>query len=204
MPSNKVLQRGPGAAVGDESELGFGRILEKEPANMSRGAHARSGDVCLVRLQPIDKLAEVRSWQGAFRDDELRGARQHCDRGQVSKHIVLERMHGTVEHMRAPVADADRVSVRCGVGHATDANSASGARNVLDDDWLAKVDAHGLRNDAGERVKRTSRSKRYDKRYRLGRVAVGQSRADAGERGKCADKKLSHVLSPARGSDHIV
>src|SRR6185503_20871665 len=103
-------------------------------------------------------------------------------------------MDGAVEHMRAPVADAHRVSIGWRMGHPTYASAAGGASNILDYDRLPKFGTHGFRNGPCKRVKRTSGSKRHNKHYWLGRVSTGHGRGDAGKRRKrCSEIMLPHV-----------
>jgi hypothetical protein len=60
MPRGEVLYRGPGAAVGDKGKLGSGDTLDGQSADVTGRPHARSADVCLIRLQPRYQFTKIR------------------------------------------------------------------------------------------------------------------------------------------------
>ena len=56
--------------------------------------------------------------------------------------------------MCVPMTDADGVAIGSGARDPSDANAASGAGHVFNDDGLAERAVHMIREDAGERIRR--------------------------------------------------
>jgi hypothetical protein len=69
--------------------------------------------------------------------------------------------------------DHQRVAVRVGLGGRRRADHRSGARAVLDDDRLAPVFLHALRDHAPEHVDRAAGRIRHDDPDRLLGISVG-------------------------------
>src|SRR5262249_9537121 len=64
------------------------------------------------------------------------------------------------QHMRAKVAEADRIAIRGRACRARDADTAAPAADVFNDDGLAKGDPHALGYDPPDRIDRRACGKR--------------------------------------------
>ncbi len=71
------------------------------------------GGLAGIVLQPGDQLLQVVSaFERLAADDELRSHRDGRDRLEIGDHVIGQLEDRAVEHMRAPMADRDRGSVR--------------------------------------------------------------------------------------------
>ena len=168
LTGQQILHRRGGAAVRHEQKPGTRGLLEKYAADMLRTARAGCplGRLLRVCLEPGDEAPQVIRRNGVLRDDQIRIGRDQRDRLEILQHIVRERIDRAVDHVGAPVADADRVAVGRGTRNPADPDVAVGAGHVLDDDALAERCAHVLRHGACDHVRRPARSERHDDRHR--------------------------------------
>jgi hypothetical protein len=95
-----------------------------------------------MEFDPGDQFAEVLCGNAVLADDQLRIAGQECDGYEILPQIVGQRVHCTIDYVRGPVADVQRVAVGCSVNHPTDADVSGGTRHVFDDHRLTEACAH--------------------------------------------------------------
>ena len=174
---HQVEQRRIGAAIGHELQMGAGEIFEIDAGNVRAGADARGADGgARVGLDPGDELGEVLRRQRVAADHQHRIGRQLRDRLEIAQQIVGQRVDRAVDHVRAPVADAQRVAVGCRFRDAADADAAGGAGDVFDDDILPERAAHMLGHQAPHHVGRAAGGERHHHGDRPRRIIVGGSR----------------------------
>ena len=80
--------------------------------------------------------------------------------------MVRQLIDRPIDHMRAPMADRDRVAVGGRPRHPADADRASSARRILNDDDLPERCPHPLGHDARNRVGRAASRIGHDHRHR--------------------------------------
>ena len=124
-------------------------------------------------FDPGDQLGEVLCRQ-LLRLTTSIGLPGNCAIGSKSlEEIVRQRVDRAVDHMRAPVADAERVAVRCRFRDTADADRAGGAGDVFDDDVLPERAAHMLGHHAAHHVGRAAGGERHHHGDRPRRIIVG-------------------------------
>jgi hypothetical protein len=108
------LHRGCRASIRHELEARAGGLLEEHTRHVLRAA--RTGGaferLARVRLEPPDESLQVVRRHRVLRDDQIGIRRQKRYRLEIFEHVVRQRIGSAVHHVRAPVADADRVAVR--------------------------------------------------------------------------------------------
>jgi hypothetical protein len=168
LTGHQILQRRAGAAIRDELEAGAGDVLKIDAGDMSRRTCARRSrrNFALVRFDPADELLEVLRRHAVLADHDHRVAGQQHDRLEIPQQVIRQRVDRPVDHMRAPVADAERIAVRGRACDPTDADRARRSGHVLDDDALAERSAHRLGQDARHRIDRSAGSERHHHRDR--------------------------------------
>ena len=83
---------------------------------------------------------------------------------------------------------------RTGAREPADADAAAGTADVLDNHGLAKERPHALRHDARGNVSRAARRERNDQGDGPGRIGVGASRRDEGNKGERErDQRKPHM-----------
>ena len=171
-------------------------LLEIDAADMRCAAGSGGALRGLVRvgLEPVDQFLEVVRRQGFPHDSELRIGRDQRDRLEIVQHVVWQLVDRAVDHMRAPMADTDRVAVGRGARDASDADRARRSGCVLDDDGLAERRPHPLAHDPRDRIGRAARGERHDQRDRARRIGLRPRKArHSGQRDstRCQVQKLS-------------
>jgi hypothetical protein len=119
----------------------------------------------------------------------------HADRLEVLLAVVGQRLvERDVDRERAHVGEQQRVAVGRRLGRLVDADRATGAADILDDELLTERLAHALAQHAGQSIGRPAGGERDDHRDGLGRIGLrhgdGRQR-EAGGQGRC--KKVSSV-----------
>ena len=129
LSGDEILQRRSRAAVGNELKLGADRILEIDAGKVRTGADpgGAGGDLAAVGLDPGDQLAQALGRHRVLGDDHHRIAADQADRVEVVDEIELKRVDRAVDHMRAQMADADRIAVGRRSHRTTDADGSAGA-----------------------------------------------------------------------------
>src|SRR5690348_16086637 len=90
----------------------------------------------------------------------------------------MQRVDGAVDDVRTPMADADRVTIRCRMGDSPNPDGTVRTRDVFDDDRLTKRASHALRHDTGDGVSRPARRKGNDDRDWTRRIDLRRCAAD--------------------------
>ena len=154
----------------------------------SRNVHRAAGSECGKRrpvrigLEPCNQLTrQIRRRHRIARDNDLWGRGNERNRRKILDDVVGQRINGAVDNMRAPNAEAERVSVRRRACDPADANAPRRAAHVLDDDRLTQRHLHVLGDDAGDRVERSAGGGRYDDLNWSRRIDFPRGRTD--ERG---------------------
>ncbi|MGA6927904.1 MAG: hypothetical protein WBZ35_00940, partial [Pseudolabrys sp.] len=83
------LHRRSGAAKGDELNMGTGKVLEHDTAEVSGGSDARRSyqDFVLIRFHPSDQFLKVFCRHVLFRNNNRRIVGKKCDRLEVVQQI---------------------------------------------------------------------------------------------------------------------
>src|SRR5258705_9675160 len=110
-----------------------------------------------VSLQPRDEGLQVICGESPPCGDKIGLGREQRDRFEVPQQVVLQRIDSTVADVCAPAADDDRISVRCRTCDPPNADAASRATHVLNDDGLTKRLPHPLGHDASYHVRPPTR-----------------------------------------------
>jgi hypothetical protein len=105
-----------------------------------------------VRLEPRDEFAKIACRERSTRHDNQRIARHERNRFKIRHQIVWQCKHRTVQDMRCPVAQNERVSVRQCADDPADSDGARCTDHVFYDDRLAELRAHGLSHDASDDI----------------------------------------------------
>jgi hypothetical protein len=113
-------------------------------------------------------------------------ARKTCDWLQVVQQIVPQRIHRAIDDMRAPVADAESVSVGRRVNCTANTDATASPGDVLDDDWLIEALAHGSSNGASDRVRGAAGRERDDECDPMDRVFCRNSGRAKRDRNHCS------------------
>ena len=100
--------------------------------------------VALFVLQPADQFAQILGRQRRLADDELRAVADQRHRLEIVQHVILQRIDRAIEHMRAPVPDGERISVRRGPRGAQPGDGAGRAGDVFDHHRLPQRPPHML------------------------------------------------------------
>ena len=174
-PACSSGHRRTGAAERNVGDVGLEDVVEQHAAEMRRRSRARRAELHLglVGLRVAHELLEVLRRKILADGQQDRHLGEQRNRREVGLRIVerplVERL---ALGMGADCADAERVAVRLGVGHALGAGHAAGAADVLDHHLLAEQFAHPRADDAAEHVGRAARRKRDDHVDRAGRVVL--------------------------------
>ena len=105
------------------------------------------------------------------RDDQQR------HRLEIGQQVVRQVVVGRAgDDMRAVLAEADGVAVGRGAHGPADADGASRAGDVLDDDGLAERHPHPLGEDASDHVGRSAGRERHDDGDRLRRIGLREGK----------------------------
>src|SRR5581483_11749856 len=171
--------------VRDVHEVEAGRRLERLHRDVLRAAVAARGvvDPAGPALRVVDELAHGLHRHVVVDHHDPGDRRDHADRLEVLHRVVADladvRDHGedrVVQH-------ADGVAVGGRALHALGADRARRAGLVLDQDLLAEVLAHALRDDPDHHVDRAARLQRHHDEHGLRRVALrGARQRDRRER----------------------
>ena len=163
---------------------------------MRRAAHAGRSHHGLARigLQPPDQFLDVLCGHGPGGDDQLRTVREQRHRLKISQQVVGQRVDRPVDDVRAPVPDAQRITIASRAGDPADTDVTARAGHVLDDDRLPERGPHALAEEARNRVSRAASGIRHDHRDGTRGIGLGprDPRHDR-ERGsaRCQMKKLT-------------
>ena len=136
---------------------------------------------------------EVLRRQRVARHDQHRAVRQHRDRLEVLQRVVVERIDRGIDDVVVHAADAERVAVRIGAHDAARADRARCAADVLDDDGLAEDLLRARHHDAADRVGRSARRCRHDRRDGPRRIGLRCRGAHAGEHYERGDEQFPHA-----------
>ena len=156
LAGQKIAHRRGGAAVGHELEARVGQLLEEDAGDVPRGADAAGAGRRLVGigLQPGDQALHVVGRQVLAAHDEHRAGDDQGDRREVGEQVVLQGVGGAVQHVVAPLADAQRIAV--GRRRATLPTPIEPpAPATLSTTGAAEIGGHALGHHAGDRVGRS-------------------------------------------------
>ncbi len=185
-----VLHARRRAAIGHDLDIGAGGVCEQDAGEVRCASDAGRPDHALawVGLEPGNQLLDVFRGHGFRRDDELRSVGDQSDWHEVGEQVIRQRIDRTIHHMRAPMTDADGVTVAWRARHAPDADIAAGARHVLDDHRLSQRRAHAVADEPCDGVSwAAGRIRHHDgdgaRRKALRGSRPGGERAAEGEHG---------------------
>ena len=190
--AHQVCHRGATAAIVHQCQLGTGLLLEQCSAHVTRATDTRRTQRRPVRLCPGDQLGEIVGLDILSRDDDLRRAWEQGDRLEIRRKIIVEAIDRAVEHMGAPVPQAERIAVGRCANDALDTDASPGARNIFDDDRLAQDAAHTIGDCPSERVGWASSGEWHDERDRAGGIFRGMRPWKAEPQGKQDGENLLH------------
>ena len=178
LAGQKIAHRRRGAAIGHELEARVGQLLEEDAGDVPRGADAAGAGRRLVGvgLQPGDQALHVVGRQVLAAHDQHRASDDQGDRREVGEQVVLQGVGGAVQHVVAPLADAQRVAVGRRARDLADADRAAGARHVVDQHGAAEIGGHALGHHAGDRIGRSAGRGRDDHGDGTRRVRLGRGR----------------------------
>ena len=164
MPGQQVLHRQAQPAIRHKLKACAGFRLEKDAGDMTRRSDAGMSHQGLVRVcrQPGDQFLQRFSRQSFLADDQHRLGRDQADRLEICPHVELERKDSAVQDMRDPSADVERVSIGCRAGEPGDADIASTATHVFNDDGLTERCPHTFGQDPRDRIQCAAGRERHD------------------------------------------
>jgi len=169
---DQILQRRPGAAVGNMGDIRAHAIVEQQAGDMRGG----SGP-CRTVLQLVligfhigDKLGQ-RVGGKVIAHDEHFGVFHHDADGRevalgIVQRLLVERL---VVGMGAAIAEHEQIAIGRGLGHAVRAGHAARAAHVFHHDLLPEAFTHAWGNEACRDIDRTAGGERYDHGHRTGR-----------------------------------
>ena len=176
---------GAAAAVRHEQEAGAGVVLEIGRSDAMRHRRHPHRYLARVGLDPRDQLVQVLRGDRGIADDQLRIGSDQRHRLEVLEEIVRERIGRAVEHMGAPLADAQRIAVGRRAGDPADADAAVRPGDVLDDDGLPERHPHALGDDARDGIGRAAGGERDHQGDGTGRIGLRAcARGDRVDRGQ--------------------
>ena len=204
LAGDDILHRRRAATIGHERKPGGGRLLEVHAGDLGAARRPDGGGIALVRigLEPGDQRFDIVGGEGLACNDQLRRVGEERDRREIVDDVIVELIGDGIDDVRAPLADADGLSVRLCPGETRHTDVAAGADHVLDHDRLVEGCPQRLGKNAAERVGRAAGWKRCDQCDRAGRSclrdgASGNTQA-AGQPGgeRDGELKASHDAPP--------
>jgi hypothetical protein len=164
LTGHQILQRRPGAAIRHELETSAGHVLEIDAGDVGRGARAGRSrrDFAFVCFDPPNELGEVLRRHGNLADHDHGIAWQQHDRLEIAQQVVRQRINRAVDHVGAPVPDAERIAIRCRPRDASDPDRSRRSGDILHDDALTERGAHRLGQDARHGIDRSAGGERHD------------------------------------------
>src|SRR5947207_484519 len=157
------------------SELLQGEVVEQ--ADPTRRVVQLAGVVPRI----VDEAPQIGGRHRGMHDQDVAGAADHGDGGEVLDGVVRQLAHGGVGAVRADVAHHQRVAVRGSARDRLRGDGAAAARGIFDDDGLVHRAAELVRDRAADQIQAAARLRGNDDLHRLERIGL---RA-AGRRHQC-------------------
>src|SRR5665213_1713931 len=184
-------------------QIDLGGLLEHLAGEMLGGGKARTGehDLAGMLLGVSDQLLDVVGREIRPRHDHQAGSRYLADRRKRGQHVVRHLLGGDGGDNLARGHDSDRVTVGRGARDIVVAQDATGARFVFDDDGLAELGLHRIRQDAADDVGAAAGPERDDHVDGTLRKVLRWRGSDAQQQSGEREPKLLHDILPRPVAD---
>ena len=188
MTRQEVVERGAGAAIGDQIGLGADLAGEQHAAQMPERADAgmRHLGVLSGLLHPVHQLRESARRQCGARHKDGRGVIDEPDRDEILFGIDAEIAVKRHACRQSNLVQQERIAVGRGARCVARGNHPPGSADVLDHDLLAERLRHAVLNDARDRIGYAAGRERHHEGN--GTAGIDLRRCKAGRRNAC-DKK---------------
>ena len=156
LATDQIRERGPGAVIRDLGQVDADRLLDQQPAQLGASPGVGEGERVCVALDVGDQLLQRRRWEVLTGDDRHRYIGDQTYRLEIHERLVGQVRVERGRRRHGDVVDEHLVAIGLGLGNLPGSDSATSARDILDHDLLAELGAHGLRDQPGDGVGRST------------------------------------------------